>query len=181
MTEGEYIDQLWFGKEKKEKRSLMHNLFNANSLEDDFLAWRPKIMLSICKFFDIDSSKPMSLLSKDGPHVPMYEFKIHQEEKRIFVGEHSAVGPRKWMWSSQADDFIEDKTGYVYLLFGKNKMNNSLPLSAKQKIGLNHIRLIPNTLTMRASLRLAHYFPKLQSIHLLLRNLAKFFDLKKIF
>eukprot|EP00842_Homolaphlyctis_polyrhiza_P002148 jgi/Hompol1/2934/HPOL_003059-RA len=72
------------------------------SLEEDFLAWKPKIMAAIGLHYGIAAESAASL--RDRQHKPVFVVSDSQSSAdTIFRGELSAVKPRKWAAASQAE------------------------------------------------------------------------------
>ncbi|KAI8930058.1 hypothetical protein BC831DRAFT_441195 [Entophlyctis helioformis] len=66
------------------------------SLEEDFLAWKPKVMAAVSTFFGLDGVKTVS--QRDRPHVPVYDVVDGKPKSQaaVFRGEHTIDTPRRW-------------------------------------------------------------------------------------
>ncbi|KAJ3175373.1 NADPH-cytochrome P450 reductase, partial [Irineochytrium annulatum] len=79
------------------------------SLEDDFLAWKPKLFEALAAFFDVTASS-----GRENPHVPLFNLApADADEAELFHGEVSADNkPRRWKREVNAADVTEGGDKY---------------------------------------------------------------------
>ena len=65
-------------------------------MEDDYLAWKSKILPEIARYFGITADMAKALRAR--PHVPLFDYTIAQDlaPDALFHGEHSTTKPRRW-------------------------------------------------------------------------------------
>jgi hypothetical protein len=82
-------------------------------MEDDFLAWKPKIMESISKYFGIEDLGGKA--NREAPHVPLYKLLYMDDAKpaTVFHGELTGDGKPRRFKTIEAEDgsvkFAEDR------------------------------------------------------------------------
>ncbi|KAJ3042271.1 hypothetical protein HDV00_007638 [Rhizophlyctis rosea] len=80
------------------------------SLEEDFLAWKPKALQSLEQFFGIASNAGGAAELRDKAHVPVFQMVEVAEQPidQVFWGELSAELPRRWRSSTVAVSGAEE-------------------------------------------------------------------------
>ncbi|KAI9011284.1 hypothetical protein BC832DRAFT_550270 [Gaertneriomyces semiglobifer] len=80
-----------------------------HSLEEDFLAWKPKMMEEMAAYFGVAVDEAGSKAQREKPHVSLFNItEVDQPaEKELYWGEHSAAEPRRWRPSD--DKYVEVK------------------------------------------------------------------------
>ncbi len=65
------------------------------SMEDDYLAWKSKILPKIAAHFGITADMAKALRAR--PHVPLFDIEnVSVSQEALFHGEHSTGKPRRW-------------------------------------------------------------------------------------
>ncbi|KAI9197406.1 uncharacterized protein BJ171DRAFT_445986 [Polychytrium aggregatum] len=75
-----------------------------NSLEDDFLKWKPAVLESIAALFNVTEGS--SKQAREAPHVPLFNVSLlpvsQFDAAQLYLGEHSAATPRRWLAKSES-------------------------------------------------------------------------------
>ncbi|KAJ3011486.1 hypothetical protein HKX48_006806 [Thoreauomyces humboldtii] len=74
------------------------------SLEEDFLAWKPSALVAIAKFFGLEVTA--SGAQRDAPHVPLFDLVDadgHSADS-VYWGEQSSAKPRRWLPTATASE-----------------------------------------------------------------------------
>ena len=80
------------------------------SLEEDFLAWKPKALQALEQAFGLSSNAGGAAELRDKPHVPVFEIVEVPEvpADQIFHGELTGGAPRRWKSGTVAVNGAEE-------------------------------------------------------------------------
>ncbi|KAJ3299758.1 NADPH-cytochrome P450 reductase [Borealophlyctis nickersoniae] len=80
------------------------------SLEEDFLAWKPKIFPAIADHFGVVADTAGAKEQRTKPHIPLFDVVELSEiaSEKVFYGEHSSEAPRRWKSGTIAMNGIEE-------------------------------------------------------------------------
>jgi NADPH-ferrihemoprotein reductase len=119
-------------------------------MEDDFLAWKPKLFGSLAPYFGVDDVGGKA--NREAPHCPLFEtrFSLPADHGTLYRGELSSDGsPRNWKLNDDGSKFVEVSSKKRILYDAKNphfsriSQTRHLFQSAHDNVSFNKGEIVP--------------------------------------
>lgn len=77
------------------------------SLEEDFLAWKPKILAAMAEYFGVEAASAGA--QREKRHVPLFDMAeiTDGSDMGVYWGEHSVEKPRRWKLQQAGEEDYE--------------------------------------------------------------------------